>query len=79
MFALISVIIIYIKKRQMRRFFNFSQLNENVDEITNPIFDLSNVGEDIVMPVTNVLSQVSGLFSFYNTIFFVNKIIFHYD
>lgn len=63
----------------MRRFFNFSQLNENVDEITNPIFDLSNVGEDIVMPVTNVLSQVSGLFSFYNTIFFVNKIIFHYD
>lgn len=45
----------------MRRFFNFSQLNENVEEITNPIFDLSGGGDDVGMPVTNVLSQVSAL------------------
>lgn len=58
-FVLIFATIIYVQRWQMRRFFNFSQLNENVEEITNPIFDLSGGGDDVGMPVTNVLSQVS--------------------
>lgn len=60
-FVLIFATIIYVQRWQMRRFFNFSQLNENVEEITNPIFDLSGGGDDVGMPVTNVLSQVSAL------------------
>lgn len=60
-FVLIFATIIYVQRWQTRRFFNFSQLNENVEEITNPIFDLSGGGDDVMMPVTNVLSQVSTM------------------
>jgi len=49
--------IIYLRQWQRRsRFFAHARLNENVEEITNPIFDFSATdGEDIVIgPVTNV-------------------------
>lgn len=40
------------------RFFAHARLNENVEEITNPIFDFSATDlDDINLPVTNISSS----------------------
>lgn len=54
--TLAIVAIFYVKRWQRRtRFFAHARLNENVDEITNPIFDFAATErEDIAVPVTNV-------------------------
>lgn len=42
LFTLVAVSVFYIRKWQRRnRFFAHARLNENVEEITNPIFDYS--------------------------------------
>lgn len=54
--TLAVVAIFYVKRWQRRtRFFAHARLNENVDEITNPIFDFTATErEDLAMPITNV-------------------------
>lgn len=50
--TLAVVSIFYVKRWQRRtRFFAHARLNENVEEITNPIFDEC---EDVTVPITNV-------------------------
>lgn len=48
--------IFYVKRWHRRtRFFAHARLNENVEEITNPIFDFTaSERDDISMPVTNI-------------------------
>ena len=54
MTTMIVITTFYFRRWQRRnRFFAHARLNENVEEITNPIFDYSAT-EDIVMPVTNI-------------------------
>lgn len=55
--AVLSVF--YLRRWQRRtRFFAHARLNENVEEITNPIFDFSATErEDIVLPVTSISSN----------------------
>lgn len=52
--TLAIVAIFYVKRWQRRtRFFAHARLNENVDEITNPIFDFTATErEEIAVPVT---------------------------
>lgn len=52
-------VILFIKRWQRRtRFFAHARLNENVDEITNPIFDFTATESDeIAVPVTNVTNN----------------------
>ena len=52
--TLAIVAVFYVRKWQRRnRFFAHARLNENVEEITNPIFDFAATErDDIVMPVT---------------------------
>jgi hypothetical protein len=56
MSILAIVAVIYVRRWQRRtRFFAHARLNENVEEITNPIFDFAATErEDIAMPVTNI-------------------------
>lgn len=56
MSALTLFIILYLRKWQRRvRFFAHARLNENVEEITNPIFDFSATErDDINLPVTSI-------------------------
>lgn len=59
MSTLAFVTIFYVRKWQRRtRFFAHARLNENVEEITNPIFDFAATErDDVAMPVTNVSSN----------------------
>lgn len=59
MTTLAIVAVIYIRRWQRRtRFFAHARLNENVEEITNPIFDFAATErDDIAMPVTNISSN----------------------
>ncbi|CRL03072.1 CLUMA_CG016407, isoform A [Clunio marinus] len=51
--------VLYVRRWQRRtRFFAHARLNENVEEITNPIFDFAATDrDDIPMPVTNIASN----------------------
>jgi hypothetical protein len=53
------IAVFYIRRWQRRvRFFAHARLNENVEEITNPIFDFSATDlDDINLPVTNISSS----------------------
>ena len=52
LFTLVAVSVFYIRKWQRRnRFFAHARLNENVEEITNPIFDYSAAIEADDAPV----------------------------
>lgn len=57
--TLALVAVLYIRKWQRRtRFFAHARLNENVEEITNPIFDFAATDcDDISIPVTNISSN----------------------
>lgn len=57
--TLAVVVILYARKWQRRtRFFAHARLNENVEEITNPIFDFAATErDDISVPVTNISSN----------------------
>lgn len=59
MSTLATVAVFYIRRWQRRtRFFAHARLNENVEEITNPIFDFAATErDDIAMPVTNISSN----------------------
>lgn len=59
MSTLAVIAIFYIRRWQRRvRFFAHARLNENVEEITNPIFDFSATDrDDIHLPVTNISSS----------------------
>lgn len=53
--TLVIVAIILVRKLRRRSFFAHARLNENVEEITNPIFDFAATEtDDIVLPVTNI-------------------------
>ena len=54
MSTLVVLTVFYLRKWQRRvRFFAHARLNENVEEITNPIFDFSATErDDINLPVT---------------------------
>lgn len=56
MTTLAVLAVFYVRRWQRRtRFFAHARLNENVEEITNPIFDFSATErDDISMPVTNI-------------------------
>lgn len=56
MSTLAFVAIFYVRRWQRRtRFFAHARLNENVEEITNPIFDFAATDrDDIALPVTNI-------------------------
>jgi hypothetical protein len=56
MSTLAILAVFYVRRWQRRtRFFAHARLNENVEEITNPIFDFSATErDDIAMPVTNI-------------------------
>lgn len=56
MSTLAFVAIFYVRRWQRRtRFFAHARLNENVEEITNPIFDFAATErDDIPLPVTNI-------------------------
>ena len=56
MTTLAVLAVFYVRRWQRRtRFFAHARLNENVEEITNPIFDFSATErDDIAMPVTNI-------------------------
>jgi hypothetical protein len=56
MATLAVLAVFYVRRWQRRtRFFAHARLNENVEEITNPIFDFSATErDDIAMPVTNI-------------------------
>lgn len=57
MTTLVVLGVFYVRRWQRRtRFFAHARLNENVEEITNPIFDFS-AGDDIALPVTNISSN----------------------
>lgn len=66
MSSFVFLFILYLRRWQRRaRFFAHARLNENVEEITNPIFDFSATDrDDINLPVTNISSseddKVSG-------------------
>lgn len=65
MSTLAFIAVFYVRRWQRRtRFFVHARLNENVEEITNPIFDFAATErDDISMPVTNISSnddKVSG-------------------
>lgn len=59
MSTLATVAVYYLRRWQRRtRFFAHARLNENVEEITNPIFDFAATErDDIAMPVTNISSN----------------------
>lgn len=60
MSTLAVIAVFYLRRWQRRtRFFAHARLNENVEEITNPIFDFSATDrDDITMPtVTNISSN----------------------
>lgn len=59
MSTLAVVAVFYVRRWQRRvRFFAHARLNENVEEITNPIFDFSATDrDDINLPVTNISSS----------------------
>ncbi len=59
MSTLVVIAVFYIRRWQRRvRFFAHARLNENVEEITNPIFDVSATDrDDINLPVTNISSS----------------------
>lgn len=54
--TLAATAVFYVKRWHRRtRFFAHARLNENVEEITNPIFDFTATErDDISMPVTNI-------------------------
>lgn len=56
MSSLAVLTVFYLRKWQRRvRFFAHARLNENVEEITNPIFDFSATErDDINLPVTSI-------------------------
>lgn len=58
MSTLAVIAVFYVRRWQRRvRFFAHARLNENVEEITNPIFDFSATDrDDINLPVTNISS-----------------------
>lgn len=72
MSTLAILAVFYVRRWQRRtRFFAHARLNENVEEITNPIFDFSATErDDIAMPVTNIsnnddkVSKIIGNFEF---------------
>jgi hypothetical protein len=57
--TLAVLVVFYLRKWQRRvRFFAHARLNENVEEITNPIFDFSATDrDDINLPVTSISSS----------------------
>lgn len=59
MSTLAILAVFYVRKWQRRvRFFAHARLNENVEEITNPIFDFSATDrDDINLPVTSISSS----------------------
>lgn len=59
MSTLAVLAVFYVRRWQRRtRFFAHARLNENVEEITNPIFDFSATErDDIALPVTNISSN----------------------
>ena len=59
MATLAVIAVLYVRRWQRRtRFFAHARLNENVEEITNPIFDFAATErDDIAMPVTNISSS----------------------
>lgn len=59
MSTLAVIAVFYVRRWQRRvRFFAHARLNENVEEITNPIFDFSATDrDDINLPVTNISSR----------------------
>ncbi|KAG5677308.1 hypothetical protein PVAND_007077 [Polypedilum vanderplanki] len=66
MSTLAILAVFYVRKWQRRvRFFAHARLNENVEEITNPIFDFSATDrDDINLPVTSISnSDDKGHFS----------------
>ena len=54
--TLVGIAVYYVKRWQRRtRFFVHARLNENVEEITNPIFDsTATERDDIALPITNI-------------------------
>lgn len=53
----LAIVGVYYGKRWQRRtrFFAHARLNENVEEITNPIFDFTATErDDIALPITNI-------------------------
>lgn len=56
MSTLAVIALFYVRRWQRRvRFFAHARLNENVEEITNPIFDFSATDrDDINLPVTSI-------------------------
>jgi hypothetical protein len=56
MTTLAVIAVFYVRRWQRRtRFFAHARLNENVEEITNPIFDFSATErDDIALPVTSI-------------------------
>lgn len=66
MSTLAVIAVFYVRKWQRRvRFFAHARLNENVEEITNPIFDFSATDrDDINLPVTNISSSDDKVMAF---------------
>jgi hypothetical protein len=81
MSSLAILAVFYVKKWQRRvRFFAHARLNENVEEITNPIFDFSATDrDDINLPVTSIsnsddkVGQASILKMIKNNLFFITS------
>jgi hypothetical protein len=73
MSTLAVVAVFYVRRWQRRvRFFAHARLNENVEEITNPIFDFSATDrDDINLPVTNISSSDEKV-----RIYYLVKILF---
>jgi hypothetical protein len=66
MSTLAVIAVLYVRRWQRRvRFFNHARLNENVEEITNPIFDFSATDrDDINLPVTSISNNDDKVMSF---------------
>lgn len=75
MATLAATAIFYVKRWHRRtRFFAHARLNENVEEITNPIFDFTATErDDISMPVTSISHSDDKVSALYKVIFLKSK------
>lgn len=78
MSILVMLAVFYGKRWQRRtRFFAHARLNENVEEITNPIFDFTTTErEDIALPITNISNNDDKVVNSFKKIFFNPNVSF---